>query len=347
MERDARRFSVALVALDGQVVPDWVGPHLASQGIDLAVAECLTGDDLAALAGDADVVWIFGGSMVVTADRLPALRRCGAIIRTGTGTDNMPVAAATAAGIVVANTPDAASDTVADHAIGLLFAVTRQIVAQDRLVRAGVWDRDRAWPNWHLRGQTLGLIGFGRIPRLVARKLRGFDLSIIAADPNVDAATMVAAGARKVDLDELLMTSAFVSIHCPLTPATRHLIGERELRRMQPTAVLINTARGPVIDEAALVQALREGWIAAAGLDVFEEEPLAPGHPLLSLDNVVLTPHIAGYSDEFYDASWRLSVDTVVDLAQGRWPRSVVNPGVTPRWRLHGEDSRTSATSRP
>jgi D-3-phosphoglycerate dehydrogenase len=327
-------FKVALVGLDGQVVPDWVRTRMVQEGIDLIVQECRTDEDLSRHAADADVVWLFGGSRVLNARNLELLPRCGAIVRTGSGTDNVPVEAATQLGILVAHTPDAAADAVSDHAIGLLFAVLRQIAVQDRAVRGGVWDRYRAWPLWTLRGRTLGLVGFGRIAQLLTRKLSGFELTVLAFDPLIGAEIMARHGVQPASLEEVLSRSDAVSIHCPLTPDTRHRIDERALRRMKQTAVLINTARGPIIDEGALEQALSDGWISAAGLDVFEAEPLHPASPLLRLDNVVLTPHIAGYSEEYLEASWRLSVDTVIALAQGRWPDAYVNRPVKPLLHL-------------
>jgi D-3-phosphoglycerate dehydrogenase len=327
-------FKVALVGLDGQTVPAWVTARMTQDGICLVSWECVTDEDLAHWAGDADVVWLFGGSRVVTDRNLDLLARCGAILRTGSGTDNVPVEAATQRGIVVAHTPDVAADAVSDHTIGLLFAALRQIAVQDRAVRAGVWDRYRAWPHWHLRGGTLGLVGFGRIAQLLVHKLSGFEMTFLAYDPLGSAEALAKHQVRGAALDELLAASDVVSLHCPLTPDTRHLIDKRALRRMKPTAVLINTARGLVLDEHALVRALSEGWIAAAGLDVLEKEPPDPSNPLLRLDNVVLTPHIAGYSDVYLESSWRSSVDAVVALANGRWPRAFVNRPEKPRWNL-------------
>ena len=274
-----------------------------------------------------------GGSRVITADVLPLLRKCRVILRTGTGTDNIPVADATRLGIVVANTPEATMHQVAEHAIGLMFAVIRQIARQDKLVREGTWDRHRAWPNWHLVGQTFGLVGFGRIARLVARKIGGFELKIISCDPLVDRQAMEEHGVEKVSLEELLARSDYVSIHVPLIDQTRHTIGERELRLMKPTAVLINTARGEIVDQRALVRALTEGWIAAAGLDVLDPEPPAPDDPIMSLENVVLTPHIASYSDVFREGFWRHSVETLIATAQHGMPRWIVNPEVVPWWQ--------------
>lgn len=328
------RFKVAMVHMDPEVMPEWVPETMASHDVEFVFEECETRAQLAACAGDADVVWIFGGSEIVDAESLADLPRCGALIRTGSGTDNIPIEAATARDIIVANTPEAFNDGVSDHTIGLLLAVVRQIAIQDRTVRTGVWDREAAYPSWHLQGQTLGLIGFGHIARLVTRKLRGYEMKVQAHDPFVSAEVMAEQGVESVSMEQVLSGSDFVSLHCPLLEETEHLIGERELRLMKPGAVLINTSRGPVVDELALTRALTERWIAAAGLDVLEQEPPEADNPLFSLDNVVITPHIAGYTDESLEDSWRLSVETALALAQGRWPRSYVNHNVKPRWRL-------------
>jgi len=329
------RFTVAMIDLNGfPDIPEWVPEAFAQAGVEYLTRECATAGEVLGCAAGADVVWVWG-SRVVTPEVLAELPRCGGLIRTGSGTDNLPVSAATARGIVVANTPEAHSHAVAEQAIALLFACLRRIVPLDRATRAGQWQTARPWPNAHLYGQTVGLVGFGHAARLVARHLSGFDVDTLVYDPYVSAEALTQAGVRAVsDLDDLLAASDFVSLHCPLTSETRHLIGERELRRMKPAAILINTSRGPVVDEPALVRALTEGWIAGAGLDVFEQEPIAPDNPLLGLDNAVLSPHVAGYSDENLELGWRLSVEAALDFAAGRWPRSVVNRGVTPRWAL-------------
>jgi D-3-phosphoglycerate dehydrogenase len=318
-------LKVALVDLDGQTVPDWVRESLAREGIELAVHDCTTRAELAAQAGDADAVWLFGGSRVLLGGNLDAVPRCRAIVRTGSGTDNVPVEEATRRHILVANTPAAVSDGASDHLIALLFAVTRRVAELDRTVRAGRWARASARPVNGVRGRTLGVVGFGHIARDVVRKLSGFEMRVLAHDPYVAAETMADHGVTAAGLDDLLAKADYVTLHCPLTAATRHLIGERELRLMKPTAVLLNTSRGPVIDEAALVRALREGRIAAAGLDVLEQEPPAPDHPLLGLDNVVLTPHVAGASADGVEVRWRLSVETLLALARGEAPHSCVN----------------------
>ncbi len=327
-------FNAALVAMDGLVVPDWAVQELSESGIDLVAAECSGPDEVVELARDADVVWVFGGSRAVTAECLPLLTRCSAILRTGSGADNIPLAEATAAGIVVATTPEAGSQSVAEHAVALMLAAARQIATHDRLVREGTWDRDAAWPRGPLRGQVVGLVGFGLIARALARTLRGFEVSCIAYDPFVGDEAFAAHHVQRRTLAEVLTDSRVVSLHVPLTDQTHHLIGEAELRSMRSDAILVNTGRGSLVNEPALCRALSEGWISAAGLDVLEREPMERANPLLTLDNVIITPHIAALSDTYTEESWRLSVETLVDLAQGRWPDSCANAGVIPRRQL-------------
>src|SRR5258706_16090942 len=220
-------FKVALVGMDADAVPDWVYAELKQAGIDFAFKQCKSREELAEIGGDADVIWVFGGHKSVNAENLDVLKRRGGIIRSGSGTDNIPVAEATKLGIIVANTPEAISDSVANHAIGLLFAVTRQIAAQDHFTREGKWDRDLAWPNYHFHGQTLGLIGFGHIARLVAHKLSGFDMRMVCYDPFIRPEVMAELNVQSADLDALLKESDFVSVHCPLLPSTHDLINER------------------------------------------------------------------------------------------------------------------------
>jgi D-3-phosphoglycerate dehydrogenase / 2-oxoglutarate reductase len=319
-------FKVAMVANDLPPTPEWVAPQLAEQGISFVERECTTASEVIATAADADVVWLMGGSRVITPDVLPQLPKCRVILRTGTGTDNVPVDEAAALGIVVANTPEVTTHHVAEHALGLLFAVIRQIARQDRLVRQGIWDRYAAWPGWHLHGQTLGLVGFGRIARLLAKKVTGLELRVIACDVAMPAEAMAEQGVEKVSLDELFARSDFISVHVPLLKKTRHLIGEHQLRLMKPTAILVNTARGEVIDQQALVRALSEHLIGGAGIDVVDPEPPAPDDPILRLDNVVLTPHIAGYSDLYRDGFWQHSVDTLIATKRSGQPIWIVTP---------------------
>jgi len=241
------------------------------------------------------------------------------------GYNNIDVAAARKRGIVVTNTPDVLTETTADFAFTLLMAAARRVVEADRYARSGqwkVWKWDLLW-GADIHGKTLGVVGFGRIGRAVARRGLGFGMRVLYYDTvRADATTEGELNARAVDMDTLLRESDFVTLHTLLSPETRHVINERTLRTMKKTAILVNAARGPVVDEAALVRALSERWIAGAGLDVFEEEPkIHPG--LLSLDNVTLAPHIASASGETRVAMATLAVRNCLAVLDGK-------PALTP-----------------
>jgi glyoxylate reductase len=241
------------------------------------------------------------------------------------GYNNIDVAAATRRGVVVTNTPDVLTETTADFAWALLMAAARRVVEADRYARSDqwkVWRWDLLW-GADIHGKTLGLVGFGRIGRAVARRGLGFGMRVLYHDTvRADAATERELNATATDLESLLRESDFVSLHTLLSPQTRHLINERTLRLMKPTAILINAARGPVVDEAALVKALSERWIAGAGLDVFEEEPrIDPG--LLPLTNVTLAPHIASASHETRIAMATLAIRNCLAVLEGK-------PAITP-----------------
>jgi D-3-phosphoglycerate dehydrogenase len=329
------RFSAVLIDQSPDAVPGWVLGALAEAGIDFVHQPCATREELLAVAEACDILWIYGGNRLATAENLRALEQCRAVIRSGSGVDVIDVDTATELGMIVVNTPHAHDDAVSDHAIALIFAVGRRIAQQDRAMRLHGWtQRNTKFPTWKLRQRTLGLVGFGNIPRFLVRKLVGFDLRVLAYDPFVDATELETLGVESVDFETLLSEADIVSLHTPLTAGTHHLIDEAALRHMQPTAMLINTSRGPVVDEHALITALEEGWIAGAGLDVFEEEPTPANSPILALDTVVATPHTAGISDESFDLTWRLSVEACIDLKNGFYPRSYVNHSVTPRQPL-------------
>lgn len=326
MNEPGAPLTVALVSAETAEVPAAVREELAAHGIRLVCRRCADAAALAAVAGEAEVVWFSGSPPVICAENLPLLRRCRALLRTGSGLDNVPVAAADRRGILVVNTPDAIAGAVADHAIALLFAAARRLVANDRVVRRGAWDPDHVWPDSHFSGQVLGLAGFGRIARAVAGKLSGFEMTVLAWDPYVGEADFRAHHARPVGFEELLARSDFLSVHCPLNERTRHLFGAAAFALMKEGAVFVNTARGAVVDEAALAAGLRVGRPAAAGLDVFASEPPERDNPLLALENVVLTPHIAAFSDQFHQAFWAHSVRAILALAAGRLPDSCANP---------------------
>ncbi len=303
---------------------------LGAIGATVVPLQATSEDDLLEAVPDADALLVCYAP--VTARVIGRMARCRIIARYGIGVDNVDLEAASAKGIVVTNVPDYCVDEVSDHALALLLAGARRVMPLASAARAGRWEAKDAVPIRRLRGQTLGLVGFGKIPRRLAEKVRPLGIEAIAFDPYVDAGTMNGHGARKVPLDVLLAQSDFVSVHAPLLPETRGLIGEAELRKMKPTAYLINTARGPLVQDAALVRALRERWIAGAALDVIEQEPPALDHPLRQMDNVILTPHVAFYSEQSVQELQRKTTEEVVRVLSGQGPRSPVNvPGPGPR----------------
>ena len=253
------------------------------------------------------------------------MTRCRIIARYGIGVDNVDLGAATAKGIVVTNVPDYCVDEVSDHALALLLACARRIPGLAGRVRSGRWDARDAAPMHRLRGQTLGLVGFGKIPRRLADKARALGLEVIAFDPYVAGDEMEARGVQKTSLPGLLARCDFVSVHAPLAPETQGMIAEAELRAMKRSAYLINTARGPLVLESALLRALEEEWIAGAALDVLQHEPPAADHPLQRFANVILTPHVAFYSEESVQELQRKAAEEVVRALSGRPPRSPVN----------------------
>jgi len=220
---------------------------------------------------------------------------------------------------------------VSNHGIALLLALARKLPTLHQDTVAGHWRREHAWRLAPVHGQTLGIVGFGSIGRAVAGKALAFGLRVLAQDPYCDPKAAGETGVKLTSLDELLAEADYVSLHTPLTAETRHLIGAAELKAMKPTAVLINTARGPVVDEPALVEALSSGEIAAAGLDVFEEEPLPADSPLCRLENVVLTPHVGSVSPEAMRQLRQEVGRAAADVLRGRWPKYVANPSVKPR----------------
>ena len=277
--------------------------------------------------GEADVL-VASCFAQVPVSLIEAGRRLRGIVKYGVGVDNIDLQAARELGIPVANCPDYGSGTVADHAFALLIALARRLTVQDAQFRHQGWYwPEEQWCGVDLEGKTLGIIGLGRIGRKMARRAAGFDMQLVVYDPYVDPSSVENDGYRVefVTLEQLLAASDFVSVHCVLTPETRNMLGERELRLMRPTAYLIDVSRGAIINESALVRGLQEGWLAGAGLDVFADEPLADGHPLLSMPQVVVTPHLAWFTREAAARQSQQAADAVLDLLAGRQPRSVVN----------------------
>jgi phosphoglycerate dehydrogenase-like enzyme len=245
------------------------------------------------------------------------------IARVGVGVDSIDVDAATACGVAVTVTPGANESTVADHTIALMLAALRRICDHDAGVRRGEWNRTGEHAPWVLGGATVGLVGYGRIGRLVRKRLEGFAVEVLVADP----VKPNDPGVTALPLDELLAASDVVSLHAPLLPSTRGLIGAAELALMRPHAVLVNTARGGLCDELALAQALEQGRLRAAALDVFEQEPPRSSR-LLALPNVLLSPHNAGLSVQSIEEMTRRATASVIDVLVGRHPEHLANPGV-------------------
>ena len=296
---------------------------LAAIGAELIREDAWSEDDLIRVTRGADV--ILNQFSRLTARVIDSLDRCKGIVRYGVGYDNVDVEAATRRGIVVCNVPDYGTDEVSDHAITLLLAVARKLIVLAEGAQRGVWSVEPAKPVGRLRGRTLGIVGLGRIGSLTARKAQAFGIQIIAHDPYRPMHEFAERNVGRASFDELLQTSDYISIHAPLSPETRHLIGERELGLMKPTAFLINTARGGLVDTLALARALQAGQIAGAALDVTETEPIQRDHPLLGLWNCLITPHAAWYSDESAAALQRLAGEEAARILLGEPARCPVN----------------------
>jgi D-3-phosphoglycerate dehydrogenase / 2-oxoglutarate reductase len=291
-------------------------------------------DDLIRAAQDADALLV-STREVVSRRVLENIPRVKVISRYGVGLDNVDLDAAADAGIVVTHYPGYCTSEVADHAMAMIMALNRRIVEQDRALREGAWvehgpatRRILRGPVQPLREQTLGLVGFGRIGRAVAARAKPFNLTILAADPYIDPDVMVAAGVEPVSLEDLLRRSDIVTIHAPLTSETRGLINAETLALMKPSAVLVNTARGPIIDLPALAEALEEGKLAGAALDVVDPEPLPADAPFYRMPNVILTPHSAYYSERSVDVVRRETLLEALQVLRGKRPRTVANPAV-------------------
>lgn len=312
----------------------------ALDGMDAAIVEVPADEDgFIAAVGDCDAVYAKG--MTFTGRMIAALPdRCRGVVLGTVGVDYVDVAAATARGIPVTNCPDTFIDEVADHAMALLLAGHRRIIEQDRMVREGRWrdGRPQLLQVPRLMGSTLGFIAFGRVARLTATRARAFGLNLMAYDPFIEELVIHEHGVRPSTLEEVLRTSDFVSMHAPATPQARAMLTEKHFRTMKPTAWFINTGRGPTVDEAALIRALEQGWIAGAALDVLEVEPPRQDNPLLRMPNVVLSPHNASASARFDLARKRRVGQELSLILSGRWPMSCVNPTVLPgsslrRWQ--------------
>jgi D-3-phosphoglycerate dehydrogenase len=310
--------------------------ELAKVNAELVGADCVTEDEIIEAAKDADAILTGGAQM--TRRVMEALPKCKVIVRYGVGYDTVDVDAATDNGVIVVNNPafQWCIEEVSNQAITLLLACAKKLVFLNNGTKQGRWaecKRAQA-PMVSIHGQTLGLVGCGSIGRMTARKAQCFSLKMLGYDPYVDKSLAKKDGITLVSLPELLKESDFISIHTFLNEETRHLMGEKEFKQMKPTAYIINTARGSIVDEPALIKALQEKWIAGAGLDVFEKEPIDPDNPLLKMDNVVVTPHSASYSDVAFKLNRVIVGQEAARVLSGRWPRNPVNKSVKPKVNL-------------
>lgn len=316
-----------VVAVTDSVFPnlDPAKAVLSKIGGELRLAPEPTPEGILSVARDADAVLTTYAK--VTAGMIQQMTRCRIISRFGIGVDNVDIPTATGQGIVVTKVPDYCLDEVSDHAMALLLALIRKIPSANARTQSGKWEMRAVVPIHRLRGTVLGLVAFGQIPQLVAPKAQAFGMQVITYDPYVPDEVLKRANVRRVEMDELIRTSDYISLHCPLTPETKHLFGAEAFQRMKRSAFLVNTARGPVIDEAALAQALDQKLIAGAALDVMEKEP--PGNsPLFGRDNVIVTPHTSFYSEESLVDLQTKAAEEVVRVLSGQAPRNPVNPEV-------------------
>ena len=316
-----------LVAVSDSVFPnlDPAGAVLARVGAEIRLAKESKPEAILEVARDADALLTTYAK--ITGDMIRQMKNCRIIARFGIGVDNIDIPVATSQGIVVTRVPDYCLDEVSEHAMALLLALARKIPFANSRTHAGNWKMPEVVPIHRLRGTTLGLVAFGQIPQLVAPKAKAFGMRVVTYDPFVPDETLSRCAVERVTFDELVKISDFISIHTPLMPATHHLFNADVFSRMKPGAYLVNTARGPIIDEAALAQALDMKQIAGAALDVMEKEP--PGEsPLFGRDNVIVTPHTSFYSEESLIDLQTKASEEVVRVLTGQTPKTPVNPEV-------------------
>ena len=295
---------------------------------DIVQHMCATPEEIWAAASDADAVIQIYTRM--SREAISGLKKCKVIAHCGIGLDSVDIPAATEAGIAVCNVPQYCQEEVATMAIALMMNVERRLAIADKAVRSGNWrealrktERARSFA-----GKIIGLVGFGSIARCVVPKAQAFDMQVLAYDPYINHETAHSMNVEPVSLEELLKRSDYVSIHVPLSKDTFHLIGEKEISMMKPNSILINTARGPIVDQQALTAALQCGHLAGAGLDVLETEPPSPDDPILSLDNVLITGHTASATLESIEWLRLQNIMSVVSVLKGEVPKQIVNPEV-------------------
>lgn len=298
---------------------------LSKLNVELVKFQCRTEGDVIKNCKDADALLVQYAP--ITEKVIENLKNVRIIARYGIGVDNIDLEAATEKGIFVTNVVYDICD-VADHAISLILSLVRKIPWVYQSTKSGEWDWKQFQPIMRLKGKTVGIIGLGRVGREVAKRISGFGVNILAYDPYIPLEIFKKNNAKKIDLETILEKSDIITLHVILTKETRHMIDENELRKMKKTAILINTCRGPVVNEKSLYTALKEKWIAGAGLDVLESEPLTEDNPLLELDNVVITPHMGWYSAGSVTEIQTAVAEDVARVLSGELPQRLVNKSV-------------------
>jgi D-3-phosphoglycerate dehydrogenase len=304
----------------------WEEEALSKIGAEFVKCQCQTEQELIEATCEADAILVQYAH--ITRNVMAHMKKCRAIVRYGVGLDCIDLDAATDHGIMVANIPDYGLEDIADHAIALMLTVARKVTQLNQAVHEGRWDYKLAKPLFRLRGKTLGLIGFGRIARMTADKAKAFGMDILAFDPYVDKNIADSCEVKLVDLDTVLSSADVLSLHAPVTDQTVHVINEEALAKMKNNCILVNTARGALVDEAALFNALKNGKLAGAGLDVSEKEPINPNNKLLTLPNVVFTPHSAWYTEEAQASLQQQAAQEIVRALSGERLLSLANPAV-------------------
>ena len=333
-----KKFKVALLANDGHPIPEWVGQKFKDANIEFVYHDCHSREDLKKYAEDADVLFLTSSRRdVIIKENMDIFKKAVCAIKCGSGTDNIDAKACTEKGIIVANTPDVPTEPTSNHFIAMLLTAVRRTARQDRLIRSGVWDARAALPLGYLTGADLGIIGFGRIGKAIAKKLSGFEMNTRVFDPFVDENTIKKSDAQKVSLDILLKKSQYVMVACPLLKETSNLIGQKQLKMMRKDTILVNVARAGIVDEEALKEALRKKWIAAAAIDVLSKHPLKKGDEWLEFDNVNLTPHLGGYSEDATDQVFKVPVDVIIEISKGNMPKWIVNRECKPNRELKSQ----------
>jgi D-3-phosphoglycerate dehydrogenase len=325
--KNGRKYKVAITDADYEShEPE--REVLSNLNVELVKFQCNTEDEVIKNCWDADA--LLNQYAPITRRVIEHLKNTRVIVRYGIGVDNIDLRAATERGIFVANVIYETCD-VADHTVALILSLARKIPWVNQKVKEGRWDWREVQPVERIKGKTVGIIGFGRIGREVAARIKAFKTKIIAYDPYVPAETFEKKHVKKVDLETLLSTSDIIVIHVPLSKETHHLINEKRLGRIKKTTLLVNTSRGPIVDEVALYKALKEGWLTAAALDVLEKEPPEKDNPLLRLNNVLITPHMAWYSTSSLTEIQTIAAEEVARVLSGQTPKNLVNKDVLNR----------------